>query len=108
MLGNWWRRGNGVRTNGVQARLRKRRTQFSPVHAFRPLVERLEDRALLSADVAEPLAMLTPAVGAPDLVATSDTGVSNTDNLTKLDNSSSLQALQFVVGDTIAGATVTL
>ncbi|MHB1037111.1 MAG: Ig-like domain-containing protein [Pirellulales bacterium] len=45
---------------------------------------------------------------APDLLAVSDTGLSNTDNRTNLDNSLPEKTLQFTVGNTIAGATVTL
>ena len=43
-----------------------------------------------------------------DLLAASDTGVSSSDNLTNLDNSSAAKALQFEVSNTIAGATVTV
>jgi hypothetical protein len=46
--------------------------------------------------------------GVPDLVAGSDTGSSSTDNLTRLDNSSAGNVLQFSVGGTVAGATVSL
>ena len=46
--------------------------------------------------------------GAPDLVDAFDSGVSNADDLTNLDNSTPAKALQFVVGGTVAGATVTL
>jgi hypothetical protein len=45
---------------------------------------------------------------APDLLAASDTGISNTDNLTNLDNSLPGKTLQFAVGNTVAGALVTL
>jgi hypothetical protein len=48
----------------------------------------------------------TPAT--PDLVSASDTGISNTDNITNLDNSTSAKTLQFSVGGTVAGATVTV
>ena len=48
----------------------------------------------------------------PTLAPGSDTGISSTDNITDLDNSSSSKKLQFVVGGvldpTIAGATVTI
>jgi subtilisin family serine protease len=45
---------------------------------------------------------------APDLAAVSDTGSSSGDNLTKLDNSTSAQALRFAVGGVQSGATVTI
>ena len=44
----------------------------------------------------------------PDLLAASDTGVSDTDNLTRLDNSSAAKTLQFAVSNTVSGATVTI
>ncbi|MDB5289070.1 MAG: conserved repeat domain protein [Phycisphaerales bacterium] len=50
----------------------------------------------------------SPAPGAPALLAASDTGASNSDNITALDNSSPAASLQFSVPATIAGATVTL
>ena len=43
-----------------------------------------------------------------DLLAVNDTGVSNTDNLTNLDNSEAGKTLQFGVSGTVAGATVTI
>jgi hypothetical protein len=46
--------------------------------------------------------------GTPDLVAASDTGSSNIDNLTRLDNSTPANALQFLVTGTVSGATVSL
>lgn len=49
----------------------------------------------------------TPAPGAPDLQDGSDTGPINSDNITKLNNSAG-HTLQFVVPNTIAGATVQL
>ncbi|MHB1038428.1 MAG: Ig-like domain-containing protein [Pirellulales bacterium] len=52
--------------------------------------------------------ILTAAPATPDLLDISDTGVSNIDNLTNLDNSAPDRALQFSVGGTIVGATVTL
>ncbi len=45
---------------------------------------------------------------AVDLVAASDTGISDSDDLTNLDNSTAADALQFEVSGTIAGATVTI
>ncbi len=46
--------------------------------------------------------------GAVTLLSSSDTGVSNSDNLTNLNNSSAQSALQFQVAGTVAGALVTL
>jgi hypothetical protein len=48
----------------------------------------------------------TPA--APDLLAESDTGGSDSDNLTRLDNGSAAEALNFSVGGTVPGAVVQL
>jgi uncharacterized delta-60 repeat protein len=47
-----------------------------------------------------------PAV--PDLVAASDSGKSSGDDLTNLDNSAAGQSLQFTIGKSVAGATLTL
>jgi hypothetical protein len=52
--------------------------------------------------------ILTAAPATPDLLDISDTGISSTDNLTNLDNSQPTKTLQFSVGNTIVGATVTL
>ena len=46
--------------------------------------------------------------GQPVLLAASDTGVSNTDRITNLDNSSAGNVLTFSVSQTVAGATITL
>ena len=46
--------------------------------------------------------------GTPDLMEASDSGVSSSDNITNLDNSNSLNRLQFLVGNTIPGALVKL
>ena len=51
-------------------------------------------------------ASATPA--GVDLLALSDTGAGNADNITNLDNRSPAAALQFEVAGTVAGATVTL
>ncbi|MCE5269138.1 MAG: lectin like domain-containing protein [Planctomycetaceae bacterium] len=48
------------------------------------------------------------APATPALASASDTGMSNSDRITKLDNSTSSKTLQFVVGGTVAGATVTI
>jgi hypothetical protein len=49
---------------------------------------------------------LAPA--APVLLAASDTGISSSDGLTDLNNSTPASVLQFSVGSTVAGATVTI
>ncbi len=49
-----------------------------------------------------------PAPQAPDLTAASDTGASSSDNITRRNNSSSARVLQFTVGGTPVGSTVTL
>ncbi len=49
---------------------------------------------------------ISSPTGAPDLADTSDSGVSNSDNITNLDNSSSAKRLQFIMANTISGATV--
>jgi hypothetical protein len=74
-----------------------RRNRVCPRRA-RPLhgVEPLEPRRLLSA-----------APSRPDLIASSDTGVSDTDNITRFDNATPATALQFLVGNTTPGARVT-
>lgn len=46
--------------------------------------------------------------GTPDLTPASDTGVSNTDNITRLNNSNAGAVLTFDVPNTVAGATVQL
>lgn len=46
--------------------------------------------------------------GIPDLLPASDTGLSNTDNITRLNNATTASALQFVVTNTTPGATVAL
>jgi hypothetical protein len=53
-----------------------------------------------------PKTSATPA--APDLSSPSDTGISNTDNLTRLSNAAPAAALRFTIPNTIPGATVTL
>ena len=50
----------------------------------------------------------SPTPGATALLAASDTGISNSDDLTRLNNSSAPMELQFSVGGTVAGATITL
>ena len=51
---------------------------------------------------------VSPTPAAPFLAAVSDTGISNSDDITNLNNSSSSKTLQFVVGSTTSGATVTI
>ena len=53
-------------------------------------------------------ALPSPAPSRPDLAPASDTGASDSDNLTALDNASADRTLEFLVGGTLAGATVTL
>ena len=65
----------------------------------RLVLERLEERILLSG---------SPAPLGIDLTRGSDTGVSSTDDLTRLDNSNAENTLDFVVSGTVAGATVRL
>ena len=48
------------------------------------------------------------APGTPDLLPTSDSGVSNSDDLTNRDNSAPLNTMQFSVTGTIIAATVTI
>src|SRR5688500_17898834 len=78
------------RTRSVQM---SRRSRPHVAHRLEPL----ESRRLLSD---------TPL--RPDLVATSDTGVSDTDNITRSDNASPERALQCLVGNTTPGANVML
>jgi hypothetical protein len=52
--------------------------------------------------------VLPAATAAPVLSAASDTGISSTDGITKLNNSSPSTALTFIVGNTVSGAVVTL
>jgi hypothetical protein len=47
-----------------------------------------------------------PAPGVPDLSAASDSGVSDADDITNLNNSAPGRALEFIVPGTVAGATV--
>jgi subtilisin-like proprotein convertase family protein len=51
---------------------------------------------------------VSSAPAAPVLLAVSDTGVSSSDGITKLNNASAPSVLQFQVSGTIAGATVTI
>jgi len=50
----------------------------------------------------------SPAPAAPQLASVSDTGALNNDALTKLNNSSLANELQFTIGNTSAGAIVTI
>ena len=54
------------------------------------------------------LSVLSATPGVPDLLAASDTGASNTDNLTDLNNSAASSRLEVAVAGTVAGATVRL
>lgn len=51
---------------------------------------------------------VSAATGAPDLQDGSDTGSSNSDNITARDNSQASRTLEFTVTGTIVGATVTI
>jgi hypothetical protein len=55
---------------------------------------------------AVPILIAPAAPDAPDLVTGSDTGSSTTDNITRLDNSTAANQLQFVVNNVLAGAFV--
>lgn len=57
---------------------------------------------------ADALAIISAAVGTPNLADGSDTGVSTSDNITMLNNSSTNSRLTFAVGGTVAGSTVEL
>jgi cyclophilin family peptidyl-prolyl cis-trans isomerase len=57
---------------------------------------------------AVPILIAPAAPSAPDLVTASDTGSSTSDNITRLDNSTGANQLQFVVNNVIAGALVQL
>jgi hypothetical protein len=50
----------------------------------------------------------SPTPGVPDLVASSDTGISAADNLTNRDNGAAGRTLQFDVSGTVAGAIVSV
>ncbi len=56
----------------------------------------------------QPQTQISATPGTPDLANASDTGISNTDNITKLDNSAANKTLQFLVSGTVSGATVTI
>ena len=58
-------------------------------------------------DVRSAITWLGPPDG-PDLQPGSDKGASDVDDITNLDNSSPSKTLQFLVGGTVSGATVTL
>ncbi len=101
----------------TKSRARTQHREYLPPRHRRLLGEWLEERTLLSVSGSEFLGpsdidFLTEAASqAPtgvDLVAACDTGVSDSDDITSLDNSDSANTLQFEVSGTIAGATVTL
>jgi hypothetical protein len=50
----------------------------------------------------------SPVPGQPNLLAATDGGVSSSDDITDFNNSSPATALQFSVGATVAGATITI
>ena len=101
----------------TKSRARTQHREYLPPRHRRLLGEWLEERTLLSVSGSEFLgpsgidALTETASQSPtgvDLVAACDTGVSDSDNITNLDNSDSANTLQFEVSGTIAGATVTL
>ena len=59
-------------------------------------------------ELLEPRRLLTAAPLRPDLIASSDSGVSDTDDVTRFDNATPAAALQFLVAGTTPGASVTL
>ncbi|MBM4093016.1 MAG: hypothetical protein FJ276_26950, partial [Planctomycetes bacterium] len=61
-----------------------------------------------TATIADNDVLYSPAPTGVDLLAGSDTGASNADNITSLDNSSSANRLTFRVSGTVNGATVEL
>ncbi|HEX8200990.1 MAG TPA: Ig-like domain-containing protein, partial [Isosphaeraceae bacterium] len=69
---------------------------------------RASDGRLVSNIAAVTLVVSVAPPGAPDLIAGSDSGVSGSDDLTNLDNGGPDRVLQFLVGGTVAGATVSL
>ncbi len=60
------------------------------------------------ANLLAPALVYSTAPGTPVLAAAYDTGVSNSDDITDLNNSSPSAVLQFSVPNTVSGATVTL
>ena len=54
------------------------------------------------------LISITPATAQPQLLAASDTGISNSDGVTSFNNSTAGTAVQFAVANTYSGATVTV
>jgi len=77
-------------------------SETTPAHmTVSPMFERLEPRLLLSAGSTD-----LPAPAIPDLLAAYDTGLSNSDNVTSRDNSTTSKVLAFEVEDVVPGATV--
>jgi hypothetical protein len=87
-------------SSAVRVRRHRRFGLARAVHAAlaRYRLEALERRVLLA----------YPAPTAVDLLAASDTGVSSTDNITNLDNSSATKRLSFLVSGTVSGTTVSV
>ncbi|HEY1603438.1 MAG TPA: proprotein convertase P-domain-containing protein [Pirellulales bacterium] len=54
------------------------------------------------------IAVISATPGAPALLPASDTGILNTDGITRLNNANASNELSFLVSGTVAGATVTL
>ncbi|MFI5378499.1 MAG: SdrD B-like domain-containing protein [Tepidisphaerales bacterium] len=77
----------------------------SPAAGFYPVTIQWAT-AMTTADFGQQAISGIPAT--PGLMAVSDTGISNTDRLTNLNNSSPATALEFSVAQTVPGATVAL
>ncbi|MHB9080399.1 MAG: dockerin type I domain-containing protein [Pirellulaceae bacterium] len=65
------------------------------------------DGLALDGEVEDYMIPIAPT-GTPDLVAAYDTGQDSADDITSLDNGSPSRLLEFVVGGTVAGATVVI
>ncbi|MHB1036756.1 MAG: Ig-like domain-containing protein [Pirellulales bacterium] len=101
--------------NGTSGKASRRTARAFQARRIR--LELLEPRHLLSClspleldgvGFSADAGILTASPAIPDLLDVSDSGVSSTDNLTNLDNSQPGKSLRFAVGNTIAGAKVTL
>ncbi len=69
---------------------------------------RIYDVALTEYEVGLLASLQTPAPAEPDLASGSDTGTSDTDDLTRRNNAAGSETLAFTVGQTVSGATVTI
>jgi hypothetical protein len=82
--------------------------QITVAQAAANMYLRVDDGAAGHSANSNTFNVVPAAPSAPDLLAASDTGFSSTDNVTKLNNSSAGTKLGFSVGNTVAGATVTV